>query len=134
MVGGEGRESLLSMSVQMYSRATILFEVPPTAFWPPPKVHSAVVAMDRLPQPPVELPSEEIEVLFHLLRAGFAQPRKQIHNVLPGVLGLPPDDIAAALEGAGIDPVARAQHLSLADWERLYGALRERFPGALVVE
>src|SRR5690606_6425363 len=108
--------------------------VPPSAFWPPPKVYSAVVAMDRLPAPAVGLPSEEIEVLFHLLRAGFAQPRKQIHNVLPDVLGLPHDDLAAAIEAAGIDPAARAQHLALEDWERLYRVLRERFPGALVVE
>ncbi len=134
MVGGPGRESLLSMSVQMYSVASILFEVPPTAFWPPPKVHSAVVAMDLRAQPAVDLPPEEIEVLFHLLRAGFAQPRKQIHNVIPDVLGVPHDVLLGAIEAAEIDPVSRAQHLSLADWERLYQVLKQRHPEALVVE
>ncbi len=134
MVGGPGRGSLLSMSIEVYGRAEYLFDVPPNAFWPPPKVHSAVVAIDRLPSPAVDLPPEELEVFFHLLRAGFAQPRKQIHNVLPDVLGLSDADVVTALEAAGIDPSARAQHMTLQDWERLYGSLRERHPEALVVE
>jgi 16S rRNA (adenine1518-N6/adenine1519-N6)-dimethyltransferase len=134
MVGGPGRESLLSMSVQLYGAARVLFEVPPSAFWPPPKVHSAVVRIDLFPRPAVDLGDDEIEAFFHLLRAGFAQPRKQIHNVLPEVLGLPHGAIEAAIIAAGLDPVSRAQHLALGDWERLYVMLRERHPEALVVE
>ena len=134
MVGGPGHESLLSLSVQVYGAARMLFDVPATAFWPPPKVQSAVIEITRLPRRAVNLPPDELESFFHLLRAGFAQPRKQIHNVFPEELGIPPEQFAETLEAAGLDPVARAQHLSLADWEHLYRAVVARHPGALDVK
>ena len=134
MVGGPGHESLLSLSVKVYGVPRLLFDVPSTAFWPPPKVQSAVVEITRLDRPAVDLPPEELAVFFHLLRAGFAQPRKQIHNVFPEELGLEPPQVREVIESVGLDPVARAQHLDLADWERLYHAFRERYPDALDVE
>jgi 16S rRNA (adenine1518-N6/adenine1519-N6)-dimethyltransferase len=131
MVGGAGRESLLSLSVKVYGVPRLLFDVPATAFWPPPKVQSAVVEITRLDRPAVDLSTEELTVFFHLLRAGFAQPRKQIHNVFPEELGLEPPQVRRALEAAGIDPIARAQHLDLADWERLYRTFQSLYPEAL---
>ncbi|MFA7248440.1 MAG: 16S rRNA (adenine(1518)-N(6)/adenine(1519)-N(6))-dimethyltransferase RsmA [Dehalococcoidia bacterium] len=133
MVGGPGHESLLSLSVKVYGVPRLLFDVPATAFWPPPKVQSAVVEITRLDHPAVDLPPEELAVFFHVLRAGFAQPRKQIHNVFPEELGLEPAQVRDVIESAGIDPGARAQHLDLRDWERLYHAFRERYPDALDV-
>ena len=131
MVGGPRRESLLSLSVKVYGVPRLLFDVPSTAFWPPPKVQSAVVEITRLDRPAVDLSPEQLAVFFHLLRAGFAQPRKQIHNVFPEELGLEPPQVRQVLEAAGIDPVARAQHLDLADWERLFRTFGELYPGAL---
>lgn len=133
MVGGPGRESLLSLSVKVYGEPRLLFDVPASAFWPPPKVQSAVVEIARLPRPAVDLPPEELSRFFHVLRAGFAQPRKQIHNVFPEELGLEPGQVREVIESVGIDPIARAQHLALADWERLYRAFAERYPEALDV-
>ena len=131
MVGGPRRESLLSLSVKVYGAPRLLFDVPSTAFWPPPKVQSAVVEITRLDRPAIDLQPEELAVFFHLLRAGFAQPRKQIHNVFPEELGLEPPQVRHVLEVAGIDPVARAQHLDLADWERLYRTFNELYPHGL---
>ncbi len=133
MVGGPGRESLLSLSVKVYGVPRLLFDVASTAFWPPPKVQSAVVEITRLDRPSVDLSPEELVVFFHLLRAGFAQPRKQIHNVFSEELTIEPAQVRDALTAAGIDPVARAQHLDLADWERLYRTFNERYPDALEI-
>lgn len=134
MVGAKGRESLLSMSIKFYGEPRALFDVPSSSFWPAPKVDSAVVAIDRLDEPPVPIAPDERMSFFHLIRAGFASPRKQLHNALPGALGLPNDDVTASLEAAGLDPALRAQHLDLPEWEALYRAIESTHPEALVVQ
>ncbi|MEX2373471.1 MAG: rRNA adenine dimethyltransferase family protein, partial [Dehalococcoidia bacterium] len=133
MVGGAGKESLLSMSVKMYGEPRLLFPVPRQAFWPPPKVQSAVIEIERFTRPALDMPPGEITAFFHIVRAGFAQPRKQLHNSMVDESGLPHDAILAMIEAAGIDPAARPQHLSLLDWERLYREFQARFPGELDV-
>lgn len=133
IAGGPGRESLLSMSVKLYGAPRILFDVPARAFWPPPKVQSAVLEVERFERPALDLTPGQIEAFFHIVRAGFAQPRKQLHNSLVEESGLPRDAIVAMLEDAGVDPVARPQHLGLADWGRVYHAFQRHFPGELDV-
>ena len=128
-----GRQSLLSNSIRLYGEPEYLLDVPADAFWPEPKVQSALIGINRLPAPAVDLDEEQLEVFFHLLRAGFAQPRKQLHNALPSALDLPNADIRSAIEAVGLDPTLRAQHLNLEDWERLYHLLHERHPEALVL-
>jgi 16S rRNA (adenine1518-N6/adenine1519-N6)-dimethyltransferase len=133
ITAGPGRESLLSNSIKVYGRPEYLLDVSSDAFWPEPKVQSALVGIDRLDEPAVALDEKQLNVFFHLLRAGFAQPRKQLHNALPSALDLPNLDVRGAIEAADLDPTLRAQHLSLADWERLYHELLERHPEALVL-
>lgn len=133
MVGGEGRESLLSISIKLYGKPRLLLQVPRTAFWPPPEVQSAVVEIERYERPALDLTRGQIEAFFHIVRAGFAQPRKQIHNSLVDESGIAREEILAMLEDAGIDPVARPQHLSLQDWGRMYHAFMAHFPDALDV-
>lgn len=133
MIGAGGRESLLSMSIKFYGTPRALFDVPASSFWPSPKVDSAVVAIDRLAEPPIPIAVAERVSFFHLLRAGYASPRKQLHNALPGALGLPGDVVSAMLEAAGLDPALRAQHLDLADWESLFRAVEAEHPEALVI-
>lgn len=131
IAGGAGRESLLSISVKVYGAPKLLFEVPHTAFWPPPKVQSAVIAIEKFPVPALALPADEIEAFFHLVRAGFAQPRKQLHNVLTDEFTLERAPVLAILAEASIEATARAQHLQVADWERLYGVMKRRHPTLL---
>ncbi len=131
IVGGPGRESLLSMSVKMYGEPRILFQVPKQAFWPAPKVQSAVIEIERFPQPALDLSPGEIEAFFHIVRAGFAQPRKQLHNSMVDESGLPREQVLAMIRDAEIDPVARPQHLGLEDWERLFRSFMRHFPGEL---
>jgi 16S rRNA (adenine1518-N6/adenine1519-N6)-dimethyltransferase len=117
MVAEPGDLGLLGVSVQVYARPKKLFNVPPRAFYPPPRVTSSVVRLDLLAEPLV--PSGERERFFKVLRAGFSAPRKQLRNTLAQGLGMEPAGVAAALESAGIDPRQRPQELSVQDWLRL---------------
>ena len=65
---------------------------------------------------------------FHLLRAGFAEPRKQLHNTLRQLARLPERHDDALLDEAGIDATKRAQHIGLDDWRRLFDADRRAAP------
>lgn len=122
VVARGGRMSLLAVSVQFYGQPRLLFRLRPGAFYPPPEVESAVLRIDRYPQPPVEV--EDREAFFRLVRAGFTHPRKQLANSLAAGLGISPSEAARLLAVAGIDPQVRAERLSLADWARLVRALQ----------
>lgn len=117
IVAEAGALSLLGLSVQFYGRPSILAAVPAGAFYPPPKVDSAVVRIVLHPEP--ALTGAARERFFALAHAGFAQKRKQLHNTLERHLDVPPAAIARWLDAAGIDPTRRAQTLGLEDWLRL---------------
>ena len=121
-----GDMSLLSVATQLYAKPRIVASVPPRAFRPAPKVTSAIVRLDILPRPALEL--DGVDGFFGLVRAGFSAPRKQIHNCLQRGLGIPRDHAGALLADAAIDPRRRPQTLSLHDWGSLYAAYRLRYP------
>lgn len=123
IVARGGRMSLLAVSVQYYGRPQLLFRIKPGAFYPPPEVESAVLRIDRHPEPPVRV--GDVAHFFRVVRAGFSQPRKQLGNSLAAGLGVSPQEAAAALRQAGIDPRLRAERLSLDDWARLARVLAE---------
>ena len=81
-----------------------LFDVPPGAFSPPPKVDSAVVRL--VPLPPDQLPKADAATIDRIVRAAFGQRRKTLSNALRGVADA--DD----LDAAGIDPRLRAEQLA----------------------
>ncbi len=115
IVARPGRMSLLGVSVQVYGEPRLLFSVPPSAFYPPPKVRSAVVRIDVLPRPR----ADDLEALFRVARAGFSARRKQIRNALAHGLRIDAVAAAALLAAAGVDPTLRAQALSLESWAAL---------------
>lgn len=109
-----GDLSLLAVSVQYYAEPTLVHHVPAGAFFPPPKVDSAVLRLDVRPEPVVaDVPPDEF---FHVVRAGFSQKRKQLANTLSGGLHLPKTTITTTLERLGIDPRRRAETLTLVEW------------------
>ncbi len=123
-----GDLSLLALSVQVFGKARVAARLPAGAFFPPPKVDSAVVRVDLYPQPLI--PAEEIERFFLLARAGFSQKRKTLRNSLSGGLSLPAGQAAALLTAGGVDPQRRAETLSLEEWSRLVQASKEYLPSA----
>jgi 16S rRNA (adenine1518-N6/adenine1519-N6)-dimethyltransferase len=118
-----GDMSLLSVATQVYADARIVMRVRPGSFTPPPKVDSAVVRIDVLPQARVDVP---LDVFFRVVRAGFGNPRKQLRNSLSFGLHVKQDRIDAALAVAGIDATRRPHTLSIAEWEQITRAWMER--------
>ena len=106
MAAGPGSKTYGRLSVMLQLRCSVepLFNVPPGAFSPPPKVDSAVVRL--VPLPPDQLPQADFAVIDRVVRAAFGQRRKTLSNALHGVAGA--DELAAA----GIDPRARAEQLA----------------------
>ncbi len=124
IVARPGGMSLLAISVQYYGQPRIVARIPAGAFYPPPKVDSAVVRIDLDEEPAVTLAEGTGEAaFFRVVRAGFSQKRKTLRNSLSAGLGLSPAEVEAALAQAGIDPRRRAQTLSLPEWARVAALL-----------
>ncbi len=126
IVAAPGKMSLLAVSVQFYGTPRIVARIPPGAFRPIPKVHSAVVRIDCFESLPWEQVDEK--TFFGVVRAGFAQRRKQLHNALAGGLALSAQQVHAALAAAHIEARRRAQSLSIAEWVTLSNALAPVMP------
>lgn len=117
MVAQPPNMRLLALGVQFYCTGRIVAKVPAGAFYPVPKVDSAVVRLDRRSTPVAE--DVEAGRFFDVARAGFSQPRKQLRNSLASGLQIAPADVERWLALAGIDPKRRAETLSLAEWAAL---------------
>ena len=111
------RMNLLALSVQVFGEPKVVARLPAGAFFPPPKVDSAVVRVDVFPEPLV--PAEQLDSFFRLANAGFSQRRKQLRNSLAAGLGMKPAQAAELLSAAGIDPSRRAESLSIENWRTL---------------
>lgn len=123
-----GQASLLTVSVQVYASAEMLFDVPPTAFDPPPSVYSSVVRLTLHPGPRV--PAADLSAFFALVSKTFRNPRKQIHNALSRESGLTAEEADGALRAAGIAPARRAETLTIEDWLALLASTRKVRPDA----
>lgn len=123
LVAKPGEMSLLSVSAQFYGKPQIVARLSPSVFYPRPEVASAVVRIDIYDKPPVDVPDEQ--VFFHVVSAGFGQKRKQLKNSLGSGLAISHAAAADLLRRAGIDPMRRAETLSLEEWAaitRLFAA------------
>lgn len=109
---GDAGYGAVSVKVAYWAQAKVVGRVPPSVFWPEPKVESALVSIVRRPVPAVG-PEADRGQLFRLVGAGFGQRRKMLRRSLAGLVG--PEAFAAA----GVRPDARAEELSVADWGRL---------------
>ncbi len=113
IVAAPGRMRLLSVATQVYAGTRMVLRVAPGAFSPPPKVQSAVVRLDVLPSPRVDVP---LDVFFRIVRAGFGNPRKQLRNSLSFGLHVKQAVVDGVMRSAGIDVTLRPQVLSIDDW------------------
>ena len=112
-----GAMSMLSVSAQVFFEASTGVEVPREYFTPPPEVDSGTVILHRRPAPLV-LESEE-KAFFRLVRAGFSERRKKLRSSLAGGLHISKSEIDDLLKQANIDPEARAQELSIPQWQSI---------------
>ncbi|MBC8117970.1 MAG: 16S rRNA (adenine(1518)-N(6)/adenine(1519)-N(6))-dimethyltransferase RsmA [Burkholderiaceae bacterium] len=101
----------LSVMLQFRYRLSKLFDVPPEAFKPAPKVTSSVVRMH--PRPRAELPEVDAAAFARIVAAAFGQRRKTLRNALSGLLD------ASEISAAGVDPQARAETLGVPGYVEL---------------
>ena len=109
-----GRLGIMS---QLHCRVEHLFDVPPEAFNPPPKVQSAIVRL--VPHTVSPWPNCDVAALRRVVQVAFAQRRKTLRNNLKGLID------EAALRELGIDPGARAETLALEQFVQLAGVADE---------
>lgn len=111
---GPGDMSLLSLSVQLYSKPEIMFGVSRESFWPSPAVDSAVIKLTpRLSG----LDPAQISKLFTLAKLGFSSKRKVLLKNIKSLIKPGQDSkILKLLMGFGLTKTARAQELSLQNW------------------
>ncbi|MGO4223484.1 16S rRNA (adenine(1518)-N(6)/adenine(1519)-N(6))-dimethyltransferase RsmA [Lysobacter sp. TAF61] len=118
MAAGPGSKvyGRLGVMLQAYCQVTALFDVPPGAFKPPPKVDSAVVRL--VPRAPETIGIADPAMFSAVVRDAFGQRRKTLRNALSKLCD------AAAIEAAGVRPDARAEQIEVADFVRLANSLK----------
>jgi 16S rRNA (adenine1518-N6/adenine1519-N6)-dimethyltransferase len=124
MTASPGRMTYLGVETQIYAEARLLFRVPPRAFRPPPRVHSAVVRLDVRPAPLVA--AADVPGFLQTVHAGFAAPRKRLRNSLAIGLGIEASEADAILAAAGVDGQQRPALLDIDAWRALFEAVRAR--------
>jgi 16S rRNA (adenine1518-N6/adenine1519-N6)-dimethyltransferase len=115
---GTGEYGVLTVQTAVHADVTKVLALPPGAYRPPPKVHSAVVRLAFRP-PTVEIRDQEVFV--RMVRTMFTQRRKTSSNALKSFGELMKVDSGTALAAAGIDPKRRPETLQLAELARLSG-------------
>lgn len=116
-VPGTSSYGRLSIMTQYYCQVEQLFNVPPGAFSPPPKVDSSIVRLQ--PHHPLPCPADDMGSLSLLLRQVFSKRRKTLRNGLKGLLT--EQDIV----DLGIDPELRPEVLGLKDFVALSNRLHQ---------
>ncbi len=108
----------LSLFVQFYTEPVSSFKVPPTCFYPQPKVDSTVIRLDFRPPPPVPPLS-----FFPLVRKAFQQRRKMISTSLQSLFSA--ESIKKSLLSIGSRSDARPETLSLPQWVEFYNHINQ---------
>ena len=114
----------LSVAVQYYCTVEHVASVPKEVFVPRPKVDSTVLGLTVREERPVELTDEK--VFFACIKNGFGQRRKTLLNSLTGVCGLAKEIVKEVLEEAGVDPVRRAETLSIEEFAAIANGVSAR--------
>ncbi len=111
----EGKKmSLLALSIQVYGKPEIAATIPAGAFYPTPKVDSAIIRVNLYDEPRIH--PDILNSFFHLAKAGFSQKRKTLRNSLAGGLRISKDESKNLLQMSDIDPIRRAETLNLQEW------------------
>ncbi len=112
----------VSVKIDFWASSKIVGQVPPSVFFPQPRVDSALVEIRRHDNPGVE--GVVAKELFALVRAGFAKRRKMLRRALDTITT--PEDFVKA----DVNPESRAEQLDLAAWGRLRRAIDSRLSRA----
>jgi len=120
LVAEPPKMNLLSASVQFYAKPKIIYYVPKTAFYPKPKVDSAVVTITPIN---TNIDEAQTKIFFTVIKAGFKQPRKLLINNLSKNLNLEKEYLQEIFSQANMPLKTRAQNLSIKEWVSLSSLL-----------
>ena len=107
--------NLLAVSVQFLATAKIIDYVPAEAFWPKPKIDSAIIKIVPYISNSIAFASDRKKTL-QVVKAGFSQPRKQLIGNLIKKLKIPRGKLIELFKNLNISERARAENLSLDQW------------------
>lgn len=113
----------VTAAVRYRSEPKFLFKVSAGSFMPAPKVDSAVIRLDVFDTPPVSVKNEDF--FFKVVRSSFAQRRKTVINSLSSTLSIDKKHLTEIFESIGIEPLVRAEALSLESFALLANSLSE---------
>jgi 16S rRNA (adenine1518-N6/adenine1519-N6)-dimethyltransferase len=119
---GSDAYSKVSLLISYYCDSELTLVIPPEAFYPPPKVTSAIVKLTPWQQPPVT--PRNLRLFKQLIDAGFRQRRKMLRNALT-FLHMPQEDIDRIFKQLSFDPQVRAERLGLPQFAMLADAIDE---------
>jgi 16S rRNA (adenine1518-N6/adenine1519-N6)-dimethyltransferase len=119
---GTGDYGVLTVLTTLHADVKRVLSLPPGAFRPPPKVHSAVVRLTFRP-PTVQV--DDSAAFVRMVRTTFTQRRKTVANALKAFASETGKDAAAVLAEVGIEPHRRPETLQLAEFAALANALQQ---------
>ena len=111
----------VTVAVNYYGEAEILFDVGKESFMPSPKVDSAVIKITLRKQKEFDIDNEK--AFFTMIKGAFSQRRKTLVNSLSSTVGISKDKITSALGELGISQTVRAEKMRMEDFVSLYGLL-----------
>lgn len=140
---GSADRGILTVMIELFGEANIINTVPRSNFYPVPSVDSAIIKIQTAKCNPsrqngeaeAENQNENVKLkknldtksLMKFVKIGFSQKRRQIHHPLSSNLHLPTDKIKDILKSVNIDPILRAEDLTVDEWIRLYNNIKFKF-------
>lgn len=114
---GSRESGAVTVAVNYYAEAQMLFEVKKNSFYPAPKVDSAVIRLRIRKTPSVKIKNEAH--FFKVVKAAFSQRRKTAVNCLSNGLGIPKAEISKALNTIGKNNTSRAENFTMEEFAQL---------------
>lgn len=114
---GSRESGAVTVAVNYFATAEMLFEVKKDSFMPSPKVDSAVMRLKLRENPPVEVENEKR--FFAVIKAAFSQRRKTALNCLSNGLSLPKEKVLNALNEIGLSEKVRAENFTMEQFAQL---------------
>lgn len=108
---GSRDSGAITVAVNYYAEAEVLFDVKRDCFTPSPNVDSCVIRLKVRPEPPVKVQDEEF--FFRMVKAAFSQRRKTASNGISSGMGIAKDKVSEALSLSGLAPTVRAEALTM---------------------
>lgn len=121
---GSRDSGAVTVAVNYYAEAQKLFDVSRGSFMPSPNVDSAVIRLDILKNPPIEVSDEKF--FFSMVKAAFSQRRKTASNGISAGMGISKPTVIDAIEAADLSPTVRAEALTMEQLGRLCEELKKR--------